>query len=142
MNLGSGVETCCSIAFIELNSLLLVPFYKFFHLSLSSPSDSRPSFLLQNQLAISLPAIKPEISSYLFLLMGFPGGSDGKESACDVETWVQSPGWEEPLVEGMATQSSILAWRISRTEKPGGLQSMGSQRVRHDGATFTSLSSQ
>ena len=61
--------------------------------------------------------------------MGFPGGSDGKESTCDVETWVQSPGWEEPLVEGMATRSSILAWRISRTEKPGGLQSMGSQRV-------------
>ena len=43
------------------------------------------------------------------------------------ETWVQSLGWKEPLEEGMATHSSILAWRISRTEEPGGLQSMGSQ---------------
>ena len=48
------------------------------------------------------------------------------------ETWVQSLGWEDPLEEEMATHSSILAWRIPCTEKPGGLQSMGSQRVRHD----------
>ena len=48
------------------------------------------------------------------------------------ETWVQSLGWEDPLEEGMATLSSILAWRIPRTEKPAGLQSMGSQRVTHD----------
>ena len=48
------------------------------------------------------------------------------------ETWVQSLGWEYPLEEGIATHSSILAWRIPWTEKPGGLQSMGSQRVRHD----------
>ena len=41
------------------------------------------------------------------------------------ETWVWSLGWEDPLEEGMATHSSILAWRIPRTEKPGGLQSMG-----------------
>ena len=45
---------------------------------------------------------------------------------------VQSLGWEDPLEEGMATNSSVLAWRIPWTEKPGGLQSMGSQRVRHD----------
>ena len=44
--------------------------------------------------------------------MDFPGGSDGKESACNVETWVWSLGWEDPLEEGMATHSSILAWRI------------------------------
>ena len=48
------------------------------------------------------------------------------------ETWVQSLGWEDLLEEGMATHSSILAWRISWTEEPGGLQSMGSQRVGHD----------
>ena len=47
------------------------------------------------------------------------------------ETWVQSLGWEDPLEEGMATHSSILAWRIPWTEEPGRLQSMGSQRVRH-----------
>ena len=48
------------------------------------------------------------------------------------ETWVRSLGWEDPLEKGMATHSSILAWRIPWTEKPGGLQSMGSQRVGHD----------
>ena len=45
------------------------------------------------------------------------------------ETWVQSLGGEDPLEEGMATHSSILAWRIPWTEEPDGLQSMGSQRV-------------
>ena len=45
---------------------------------------------------------------------------------------VQSLGWEDPLEEGMATHSSILAWKILWTEEPGGLQSLGSQRVRHD----------
>ena len=48
------------------------------------------------------------------------------------ETQVQSLGWEDPLEREMATHSSILAWKISRTEEPGVLQSMGSQRVRHD----------
>ena len=42
------------------------------------------------------------------------------------------PGWEDLLEEGMATQFSILAWRIAWTEEPGRLQSTGSQRVRHD----------
>ena len=53
------------------------------------------------------------------------------------ETWVWSLGQEDPLEKQMATHSSILAWRIPWTEKPGGLQSMGSQRVRHDWATNT-----
>ena len=48
------------------------------------------------------------------------------------ETWVLSLAWEDPLEEGMATHSSILAWRIPMDEEPGGLQSMGSQRVGHD----------
>ena len=48
------------------------------------------------------------------------------------ETWVRLPGWEDPLEKEMATHSSILAWRISRTEEPGRLQSMMSQRVGHD----------
>ena len=48
------------------------------------------------------------------------------------ETSVQSLGWEEPLEEGMTTYSSILAWRIPWTKEPGGLQSMGLQRVGHD----------
>ena len=48
------------------------------------------------------------------------------------ETWVQSLGWEDPLEEGMTTQSSIHAWRISWTEEPRELQSMGLQRVVHN----------
>jgi len=47
------------------------------------------------------------------------------------ETWVQSLGWEDPLEKGMATHSSILAWRIPWTEETGRLQSMELQRVRH-----------
>ena len=52
------------------------------------------------------------------------------------ETRVQSLGWEDILEKGMATHSSILAWRIPWTEEPGGLQSMGSQKVGHDSVTF------
>ena len=51
------------------------------------------------------------------------------------ETWAHSLGWEDPLEKGMATHSSILAWRIPWREEPGRLQSMGSQRVGHDWAT-------
>ena len=52
-----------------------------------------------------------------------------------LETYVQSLGQEDPLEEGMATRFSILAWRIPWTEGPGGLQSVGSQRVGQDLAT-------
>ena len=48
------------------------------------------------------------------------------------ETWVQSLGQEDPLEKEMAAHSSTLAWKIAWTEEPGRLQSMGSQRVRHD----------
>ena len=48
------------------------------------------------------------------------------------DPWVPSLGWEDPLENGMATHSSILAWRIPRTEEPGKLQSMGSQRAGQD----------
>ena len=48
------------------------------------------------------------------------------------EIWVESLGWEDPLEEGMATHASLLAWRIPWTEEPGGLQSIGLQRVRHN----------
>ena len=48
------------------------------------------------------------------------------------ETWIQSLSQEDPLEEGMATHSSILAWEIPWTEQPGGLQSLGLQRVGHN----------
>ena len=53
------------------------------------------------------------------------------------ETQVRSLGWEDPLEKEMATHPSILAWKISWTEEPGGLQSMGSQRVGHNWVTNT-----
>ena len=48
------------------------------------------------------------------------------------ETWVRFLSWKDPLEVGMATLSSILAWKIPWTEKPGGLQSLASHRIRHD----------
>ena len=53
------------------------------------------------------------------------------------DTQAQSPDWEDPLEKGMATHSSILSWRIPWMEEPGGLQSMGSQRVGHDRVAST-----
>ena len=67
----------------------------------------------------------------------FPGGSDGKDSACSAG----GLGQEDPLEKGMATHSSILAWRSPWTEEPGGLESMGSQRVSQDWVTHVTLSS-
>ena len=64
--------------------------------------------------------------------MGFLGSASGKEPTCQCKRRGLIPGWEDPLEEGMATHSSILAWRIAWTEEPGGLQSMGSQGIRHD----------
>ena len=56
------------------------------------------------------------------------------------ETQVRSLGWEDPLEKEMPTHSRTLAWKIPWTEEPGGLQSLGLQRVRHDWATSLSLS--
>ena len=63
-------------------------------------------------------------------LGGFPGGSLVKNLPAMQETWVVSPGQEDPLEKEMA--ASTLAWRVPWTEEPGRLQSMRSQRVRHD----------
>ena len=62
-----------------------------------------------------------------FYQLGFPGGSAVRNPPAVQETQVQSLGWEDPLEKGMATHSSILAWRIPWTEEPGGLWSMGLQ---------------
>ena len=55
------------------------------------------------------------------------------------ETWVLSLGWEDPLEKEMTTHSSTLAWEISQTEEPGGLQSLGLQRAGHDWLTEHTL---
>ena len=71
----------------------------------------------------------------LLIYHGFPGSSAVKNLLAMPETWVRSLGWKDPLEEEMATYSSILAWKIPWTEDPGGLQSKGLHRVRHNWAT-------
>ena len=69
------------------------------------------------------------------ILWGFPGGSVVKNPPAMQEMQemlVQSLSWEDPMEEGMATHANILAWRIPWIEEPGRIQSIGSQRVRHD----------
>ena len=67
--------------------------------------------------------------------MGFPCGSDSRESVCNAGDPGSIPGSKDPLEKGMATHSSIRAWRIPLTDEFGGLQSMGLQRVGHDWET-------
>ena len=71
----------------------------------------------------------------LMFIKGFPSGSVVK-NPCGMqemkEMWVRSLGREDPLEQEMTTHSSFLVWRIPLTEEAGGLQSMGSQRVKHD----------
>ena len=96
--------------------------------------------LVKNQLAIQetwfnswvrkIPWRRDRLPTLVFL--GFPSGSDSQEFACNVGDLGLIPGWEDSLEEGMETHSSILAWKIPWTEEPGGLQSMGLQRVIHN----------
>ena len=65
-------------------------------------------------------------------IIGFPCGSDGKESACNAGDLGLIPGSGRSPGEGNGSHSSILAWKIPWTEEPGGLQSMGLQKVVHD----------
>ena len=79
--------------------------------------------------------IKIELSGTM-CVMGFPCSSVGKESACNAEDPGLIPGLRRsPLEKEMADNCSILAWEMPQTEEPGRLQSMGSQRVRHNSAT-------
>ena len=71
------------------------------------------------------------ILSVVNIILGFPGGSEVKASACNAGDPCSNPGSEDPLEKEMATHSSILAWRIPRREELGRLQSTGLQRVGH-----------
>ena len=80
------------------------------------------------------PCIHPSLWSLEMvctLVRGFSSGSVVKNLPAMQETWIQSLGRENPLEEGIATHSSILAWKIPWTEEPGGLQFMGLYRVGH-----------
>ena len=69
---------------------------------------------------------------FIVYSISFPGAQMGKNLPAMRKTWVRSLGWEDPLENRTATHSSVLAWRIPWTEEPGGLQSMGWQRVGHN----------
>ena len=73
-----------------------------------------------------------ELSLSIIKLWGFPSGSDGKRICLQCRRPRFDPSREDPLKKGKATHSSVLAWRISWTEEPGRLQSMGSHRVGHN----------
>ena len=89
--------------------------------------------LLINQKQAILRKILTDLTSYQFkTFICFPGGSDGKESACNTGDLGSFPGSGRFPEEGKATHCSILAWRIQWTEEPGRLQSMGLQKVEHN----------
>ena len=71
-----------------------------------------------------------QLSTAQHIPLGFPGGSAVKSLPAVQEAWVQSLGWRDPLEVEMATHSSTLAWEILRTENPGELQSIESQKSR------------
>ena len=83
------------------------------------------------------PAGHLQVQTDVELEMGLPTGASGEEPACQRRRLKRHGaqflplGWKDPLEEGMATRSGILAWRIPWTEEPGGLRSLGLQRVRH-----------
>ena len=86
-------------------------------------------------LSLRFPEADPDrFQGQVVCSWGFPGGAGGEELACQCRRYnrLGSLSWEYPLEECMATNSSILTWRIPRTEEPGGLQSRGSQRGGQD----------
>ena len=76
--------------------------------------------------------LKQELLSPVYLTRASLIAQSVKNLPAVQETWFQPLSWEDPLEKEMATHSSILTWEMPWTEEPGGLQSMGSQRVGHD----------
>ena len=121
---------------VHITSILLC-------LALSVPSQSPASLFPVKQLSIAphccdlqhspkRKVVSMSIDSTQDHVWGFPGGWWERTRLAMQEMQVRSLGWEDLLEEKMPTHSSILAWEIPWTEEPGGLQSMGSRRVRHD----------
>ena len=111
--------------------------------SSSALNTSHPWNLSDMPVATNQPKDALCIQGLLWWDEGFPGGSEAKNPPAMQETQVQSLGWEESPGEGNSNpNSSVFAWRIPWTEEPGGLQSMGSQRVSHNLATKQQQSDQ
>ena len=101
---------------------------------------SKPEWLHEHNLSLLRTFLHHIYNLLLGQWLGLPRWCSGKESACvpmqeRQKTHVQSLGQEDSLEEEMATHSSIIAWKTSRREEPGGIQTMGLQRVRHDWGT-------
>ena len=117
------------------------------HSKIKQPSNSNLGFVPNESTLLKclwdllrLELIRIYIQNYL----GFPTGSAVMNLPAvqeTQETKVWSFGWEDPLKEEMATHSSILAWKIPQTEQPGGLQSIGSQKVGHNWSDWTHMQS-
>ena len=115
--------TCIYTCFFILFSIMVYPKYWIWF-----PVLYNRTLLLLQSVYSSLHLLTPK---------GCPGDSVVKNLPAVQESQVQSLDWKDPLEKRMAAHLSILAWRTPWTEEPGGLQSMGSQRVRHDGVTDT-----
>ena len=119
--------------------LILNVLYFFLHIVLylvdmDSEGFSELQVFSYGIVVLAMTFLRTLFLTFCFILeyIGLPCSANGKESACSAGDRVRSLGWEDPLEKVMAIHSSILAWRIPWTEKPGGLQSVGSQRVGHD----------
>ena len=130
--------------FFKLDTGLLIDSWQLFSFStLTNPSQpSAASDVYPSGLPLPIMRLFFCFVDFLFWLcfltldyQGFHCSSVGKESPAVQETQVWSLGWEDPLEKERVNHSSILAWKISQTEEPGGLQSMGLQRVRHNWVT-------
>ena len=86
--------------------------------------------MVTDEISISMVIIN--ITAKYYNISAFLVAQMVKNPPAVQEIWVQSLGWEDLLEEGMVTHSSILAWRITWTVESGGLQFMGSQRIRHN----------
>ena len=134
----TSVWSLCSTAHRVLSgNLFCLPEWLFYPFSLSSIFSFHISYIT-SKLTNNLPhgswvleakasSSPPGIIPSSWILRAFLVTQSVKNLPAVQETWVQSLGWEDALEEQMATHSSILAWKISCIEEPGGLQSMGSQ---------------
>ena len=143
------------VIFSSSSSLLpsLLPSFTSFHESFFPSSSSPPSInsvlgavvWFQDKWWNILPPRCSQIGNgkkKFNIVVSFPGGSAVKNLPAvqeTQETWVWSLGQEDPLEEGITPHSSIFAWRMPRTEEPGGLQSTGLQRVGHDWSELASM---
>ena len=96
-----------------------------------SPAPCRPCMQRSFQQCLSGPGLNPPHRNAALKAQGWVYSLPTRRLLATQETQVRSLARGDPLEEGVATRSSVLGWRIPWTEEPGGLQSMGSQRVRH-----------